>query len=84
MSFKKIVTAKNFWSSVFILAGAFIVIFNIVRAAIEYKFDFSTYFGFHLESDHLLNFIVSNVLGGLIYGFIVIYFRYRRNFKENR
>jgi len=84
MSFKKIVTSKNFWPSVFLFAGIFIVFFNIIRVAIEFKFDFGQYFGFHLAADHLLNFIVSNMVGGLIYGFVIIYFRYRRYYKEEK
>ncbi len=82
MSFKKIISTKNFWTSVLIFAGIFVVLYNIIRVILEFDFNFGAYFSFHFEPDHLFNFILSNLIGGFIYGFVVVYFKYWRHYKE--
>lgn len=81
MSFKKIITSQKFWGSVLVLSLAFIILFNLVRIAIEYKFGFSTYFEFYFNSKRLPSFIVANLIGGVFYGFIMAYYRFWRHYK---
>lgn len=82
MNFKKIITAKKFWTSVLLLALAFIVFYNLIRIFFEYKFDFNAFFSYYFQEARLPSFIVANIIGGLFYGFVVVFFRYYRRFKE--
>lgn len=81
--FKKIITAKKFWISVLVLMLVFIVLFNLIRIFIEYKFDFSGYFEFYFQSNRLPSFIVANLIGGFFYGFVMAFYRYWRYFKND-
>lgn len=83
--FLKIITAKRFWLSVLFMTLAFIVLFNLIRIVAEFKFDFKQFYDFYLNSHRLASFIVANLIGGIIYGFSMAYYRYWRHFKrENR
>ena len=74
--FKEIVTHKGFWRSVISLAIAFIVLFIIVKWAIE---GFSTQF--FTEQDPI-TFFGGISLAGLIYGFFVTFGKFRGRLKK--
>jgi len=80
--FFRILKAKRFWLSVLFLSFAFIVLFNLIRIIVEFKFGFGTYFKFYFQSHRLPSFIVANLIGGFFYGFAMAYFRYWKHLKN--
>lgn len=81
--FKKIITAKNFWLNVAVLTVIFILLFNLVRIAVEYKFHFSDYFNFYINSYRFPSFLVFNLIGGFFYALITAYYRYWKHFRSS-
>ncbi len=74
--FKKIVTHKGFWRSVVSLAIAFIVVFILIKWAIE-GFEWA----FFTENDPL-KFFIGIMLAGLVYGFFVTFGKFRGKLKR--
>ena len=75
--FKKIVNHKGFWKSVVSIGIAFIILFIIIKWAIEgFSFLFIT------EQDPYL-FILGTAAAGFIYGFLVSFGKFRARLKKN-
>lgn len=74
--FKRVVTHKGFWSSVIALALAFIILFVVVKWAIE---GFSS--EYFTEQDPI-TFFGGITLAGLIYGFFVTFGKFRGRIKK--
>jgi len=81
---KKILSLKTFWFSVIIFALAFIILFNLVRIIFEFNFNFGEYFAFYFNEKRLSSFIVANLIGGFIYGFLTAYYRFWKHFKVKK
>lgn len=75
--FKKIISTRGFWKSVFSLAIAFAALFTLVKWAIE-GFSMS-YFTDKNPFTHILLLFAA----GAIYGFFVTYGKFRSKLKEN-
>jgi hypothetical protein len=74
--FKRVVTHKGFWRSVVSLAIAFVVLFTIVKWAIE---------GFsmaYFTEQNPLYFFSGVILAGLVYGFFVTFGKFRGRLKK--
>lgn len=74
--FKKVISTKGFWKSVFSLAIAFALLFALIKWAIE---------GFELAYFTERNpwmFILTLVVAGFIYGFFVTYGKFNAKLKE--
>lgn len=82
--FSKIVNTPGFWKSVFYLALAFIVIYNLVDIGMGYSFDLSLYAEKRFQRSNLLRFFVANIGSGFVYGFIVTFFKFRSKIKQNK
>ncbi len=76
--FKKVISYPGFWRSVVSLALAFILLFILVKWAIE---GFSAEF---LAVQEPLQFIGGIVIAGLLYGFIVSFGKFRSKLKEKQ
>lgn len=75
--FKQIVTHEGFWKSVISLGLAFIVLFILIKSAIEgFSFSFIT------DQDPLL-FIIGTAAAGFVYGFLVSFGKFRARIKRN-
>lgn len=73
--FKKIISTRGFWKSVFTLAIAFAALFTLVKWAIEgFKM---TYFTEKNPITHILLLL----LAGSVYGFFVTYGKFRTKLK---
>lgn len=81
--FTKILYAKGFLKSVFYLSIAFIVIYNLVDIGVKFDFDLSLYIQERLAADNLLRFFTANIGSGLVYGFIISYFKFRSKVKKD-
>lgn len=75
--FKKVISTKGFWKSVFSLAIAFAGLFALVKWAIE-----GFAMAFFTEKDPLL-FFVTLLAAGFVYGFFVTYGKFQAKLKEN-
>ena len=76
--FQKIISTKGFWRSVISLGIAFAFLFVIVKWAIEgFK---SSYFS---SLQNPISFVLGLVVGGLVYGFLVTYGKFRGKLKQD-
>jgi len=82
MSFKKIIKMPTFWKSVAMLSILFIIIYNIINLGFSFSFNFSAYAESNLQQPYLFRFIIANVIGGFLYGFIMTYFKFKSRLKE--
>jgi len=74
--FKEVIAHKGFWRSVISLAVAFIILFLIVKCAIEgFSMDYFT------EQDPLV-FFMGITAAGLVYGFFVSFGKFRAKLKK--
>jgi len=74
--FKKVISTKGFWKSVFSLAFAFAILFALIKWAIE---------GFALAYFAERNpfiFFLSLFAAGFVYGFFVTFGKFRSKIKE--
>lgn len=76
--FQKIISTKGFWNSVISLGIAFALLFVIIKWAIE---GFKLSYFSSLENPAF--FVLGLVVGGLVYGFLVTYGKFRANYKRN-
>ena len=79
----KIIKAKGFWKSVFAYSFIFIVVTTLIRIAIRYKFDFEKFVSAELSEDKIFMFFVSNVLLWIVLGFVLTYFKYKKQMENN-
>lgn len=74
--FKKIITTKGFWKSVFTLAIAFSLLFTLVKWAIEgFKMSYFT------DKDPVSHFLLL-LFAGVVYGFFVTYGKFKTQLKN--
>ena len=75
--FKEVVSHQGFWKSVLSLELAFIVLFLIIKWAIEgFSFEF-------IERQDPLIFWGGMVGAGFIYGFLTTFVKFRKKLKDN-
>lgn len=80
--FSKVISYKGFWPSVVFLSIMFIIIYNIADWGMAFDFDFQAYTNERFATDKLLRFLFANVLSGLVYGFIISFFKFRSKIKK--
>ncbi|MCT8338824.1 hypothetical protein MG296_02055 [Flavobacteriaceae bacterium TK19130] len=76
--FQQVIQHKGFWRSVVSLGLAFIILFHLIKWAIE-GFTVS----YFTKQDPLL-FFGGTILAGLFYGFLVSFGKFRRKIKEQQ
>lgn len=84
MSFKEVISVKGFWKSVIFLAIAFIIIYNLINIGFSYNFNFDAFVEEKLTGTMALRFIIANLIGGFIYGFIVVFLQFRGKLKREQ
>lgn len=80
--FSKVISYKGFWPSVVFLSVMFIIIYNLADWGMVFEFDFQNYIDERFASENLLRFLFANVLSGLVYGFIISFFKFRTKIKK--
>lgn len=80
--FSKVICHKGFWASVVFLSLMFIIIYNIADWGMVFDFDFQAYTKERFASENLLRFLFANILSGLVYGFIISFFKFRARIKK--
>ncbi len=76
--FKKVVSTPGFWKSVFSLGLAFMILFVLIKWAIE-GFDSAYFLSFENPSLVILGLLV----GGFIYGFFAAFGKFRGKIKKD-
>ena len=75
--FKRVINTKGFWKSAISLAVAFVLLFAVIKWAIDgFDMDYFT------ERDPII-FILTLLGAGLVYGFFVTYGKFSKKLKEN-
>lgn len=75
--FSKVISLQGFWKSVFSLGIAFIVVFVIVKWAIEgLKMEYFT------SIQNPINTILGLLLCGFVYGFLVTFGKFKAKLKK--
>lgn len=83
MGFREIISTKGFWKSVLFLGILFAIVYDILDLWFSFGFDISTYVQVYFSDfSRILRFVVANVIGGFIYGFIITFFKFRAKLKE--
>jgi len=74
--FKKVINTKGFWKSVFALAMAFVVLFALIKWAIE-GFEIA-----YFTERNPIFFFLTLLLAGFVYGFFVTFGKFKSKLKE--
>jgi hypothetical protein len=84
MKFKEVIAVKGFWRSVIILGILFLIIYNGIDLVFSYEFSIDKFIEEKLSDRLMLRFIISNILGGFAYGFIVTFLQFRSKLKKQK
>ncbi|HET8810031.1 MAG TPA: hypothetical protein VFM65_07185 [Flavobacteriaceae bacterium] len=85
MMFKQIINTKGFWKSVVFLGILFALVYDIIDLWFSFGFDVSTYVEVYFSSpSRIVRFLIANIIGGFIYGFIITFFKFRSRIRENQ
>ena len=84
MDFKEVIAYKGFWKSVLVLGLAFLVIYNIVDLLFSFGFDVDAFAAEKLAYPKIIRFIIANIVGGFIYGFVVAFLQFRGKVKREK
>lgn len=79
---KDVIAVKGFWKSVLILGLVFIVVYNAIDLLFSYGFSWSAFAADKLTGENAYRFIIASLLGGFIYGFIVVFLQFRSRLKR--
>lgn len=80
--FTKVICHSGFWKSVVFLSIMFIIIYNIADLGMAFDFSFNAFIEERLASGKILKFISANIASGLVYGFIISFFKFRSKIKN--
>lgn len=82
--FKQIINTKGFWKSVVFLGILFALVYDIIDLWFSFGFNISLYVETYFSTaPRILRFLIANIIGGFIYGFIITFFKFRSRIKEN-
>jgi len=82
--FKDIITSKKYWLSVSFIGIGFIIVFSVIEHMMQNGgFAIGTFLQDKVESDKWMRYLVSRLVGGLMYGMIMAYYFEVRKRKSN-
>ncbi len=83
--FRSIILSKKYWVSVFLLGLVFIIIISVIGYLKNYGgLDFDTFMKERIYNGLWVRYVISRIVGGLIYGMILGYYFELRKRKLNR
>lgn len=83
--FKEIIASKKYWKSTLLLGIGFVVVFSVIEHFLQYKgIAFETFKQDKIEGGRWIRFLLSRIVGGLLYGMILGYYFELRKRKEKR
>ncbi len=83
-SFKQILQAPNFWKSVLFIGLAFVLLYNAIDYAFGYSMNWDQFLEAKWQGSTKWRFIIANILGGALYGFIISFLRYRKQILQDK
>ncbi|WP_132065764.1 hypothetical protein [Aquimarina spinulae] len=83
--FASILSSKKYWSSVCFIGFGFIIIFSVIEYFMQYSSStWSIFIEERINHQQWIRYIISRIVGGLIYGMIMGYYFELRKRKSNR
>lgn len=77
--FLQIVRSRSFWTGVLRFGFIFIVVLSLIQFFFEYQgFHFGQFYSDKLANGQWPRYVISRLVGGFIYGFIMSYITQRR------
>ncbi|WP_299431720.1 hypothetical protein [uncultured Aquimarina sp.] len=73
--FRSIISSKKYWISVLLLGLVFIVFFSVIEHFMQYKgLAFDTFLEEKIHNSRWVRYLLSRIVGGLVYGMILGYY----------
>ncbi|WP_159025467.1 hypothetical protein [Aquimarina sp. Aq78] len=83
--FTSILLSKRYWLSVFFVGFSFIIIFSVIEYFMQYSSStWDTFIEERINHQQWIRYMISRIVGGLIYGMIMGYYFELRKRKSNR
>lgn len=83
MNFKRIIKTEGFWKSVIFLGILFALVYDVIILWFDFGFDVSAYVEVYFSGlSRIVRFLIANIIGGFIYGFIITFFKFKAKLKE--
>ncbi|EZH74568.1 hypothetical protein ATO12_12430 [Aquimarina atlantica] len=83
--FTSILSSKKYWSSVCFIGLGFIIIFSVIEYFMQYSSStWSTFVEERINHQQWIRYMISRIVGGLVYGMIMGYYFELRKRKSNR
>ncbi|WP_378182409.1 hypothetical protein [Aquimarina sp. SS2-1] len=83
--FKSIISSKKYWISVGSLGLVFVVLFSIIEHLMQYQgLAFETFLDAKIKNGLWVRYMLSRIVGGLVYGMILGYYFELRKRKSNK
>ncbi|TQD39832.1 hypothetical protein [Haloflavibacter putidus] len=79
---KDVIAVKGFWKSVAVLGIIFIIGYNLIDLLFSYGFNWDAFVAEKLTGKMAWRFIAASLVGGFIYGFIVVFLQFRSKLKQ--
>ncbi len=82
---KEILLSKRYWISVLYISIGFIIIFSVIEHIMAYKgLSWDLFVQDRLSNGKWIRYLISRIVGGLLYGMIMGYYFELRKKKSNR
>lgn len=82
---KAIISSKKYWKSVLFIGVGFIIIFSLIEHIMQYGgLAWEIFIEEKINNGRWLRYLVSRLMGGLMYGMIMAYYFELRKHKSNR
>lgn len=73
--FKEIISSKRYWASVLFMGLGFIIIFSVIVHIMQYRgIDIHSFIQDNISDKKWIRYLISRLVGGLIYGMIMSYY----------
>ncbi|MHA7056214.1 hypothetical protein ACWGOQ_0003270 [Aquimarina sp. M1] len=83
--FTSIVSSKKYWVSVVLLGLVFVVLFSIIEHFMQYGgLAFDTFLNEKINNGLWIRYVLSRIVGGLLYGMILGYYFELKKRKSNQ
>lgn len=83
--FKEIISSKRYWTSVCFFGLGSILVFSVVEHIMQYGgFTIGTFLEDKIQNGRWVRYLISRLVGGLLYGGIMMYYFESRKRKSNQ
>ncbi len=82
--FKEILFSKKYWLTVGFIGVGFILVYSIIEHMMQYGISLDTFYEERIENGKWVRYLISRLVGGLLYGMIMGYYLELRKRKSNR